>query len=94
MERDELVRFVLPIVVVLIAVVTFLVLGGLASQNPDGFEWALFEVANVTEPEGVFEGIWAPLGEGPLVDALVGTIGIVLVFVLAMLVFYLMARRE
>ncbi len=94
MERNESAKFVLPIVVVLIAIVSIVILGGLASGNPDGFEWSLFDYAEVTEPEGSFEGIWSFLGEGLVVDVITGVVGIVGVLLLGYLLFRLTSRRN
>ncbi|MHA1615239.1 MAG: PDGLE domain-containing protein, partial [Candidatus Thorarchaeota archaeon] len=54
MDRKETIRYVIPLILV-IAIVTAVILLGAASQNPDGFEWALFDFAGVGEPEGGFE---------------------------------------
>ncbi|NHJ13564.1 MAG: hypothetical protein EAX95_07790, partial [Candidatus Thorarchaeota archaeon] len=78
MERTTLTRFVLPAIVVLVIIIGVVILGGIASENPDGFEWALFDFAGVEEPEGGFPGIFSFLGEGPLVDVLTGALGIVI----------------
>jgi len=94
MEQNESAKFVLPIVVVLIAIVSVVILGGLASGNPDGFEWSLFDYAEVAEPEGGFEGIWSVLGEGPVVDVITGVVGIVGVLLLGYLLFRSTSRRD
>jgi hypothetical protein len=94
MERNESAKFVLPIVVVLIAIVSIVLLGGLASGNPDGFEWSLFDYAEVAEPEGGFEGIWSFLGEGQVIDVITGVIGIVGVLLLGYLLFRLASRKN
>ena len=92
MERSKQLKFVIPIVIVLIAAISIVILAGLASENPDGFEWALFDFAGVEEPEGGFEGIWSFLGEGPIVDVLTGSIGILLVLVIGYIFFKASAR--
>ncbi len=94
MERDEFVRFVIPVVIVLIAILAVVILGNLVSSNPDGFEWALFEFAHVSEPTGGFEGIWAFLGEGPLVEVVAGALGVIIALMLGLLLFRAMARKE
>ena len=94
MERNEIVRFVIPVVVVVIAILSVVIFAGLASSNPDGFEWALFDFSGVPEPEGTFEGVWAFLGEGPVVEALTGAIGVIIVLVLGMVVFKALARNS
>ena len=70
-----------------------MILTGIASGNPDGFEWSLLEWAEIAEPEGGFGGIFSFLGEGPLVDAVTGGIGIVLILVIAYLFFKFTSRR-
>jgi len=92
MEGNTWKRFVLPALVFLIAVISLLILGGLASENPDGFEWAFFDFAGIQESEGGFGGILGFLGEGPLVDAVTGAIGIILVLIIALLLFRMTSR--
>ncbi|MDF1539249.1 MAG: hypothetical protein P1Q69_10150 [Candidatus Thorarchaeota archaeon] len=94
MNRDTLLKVVLPTIIVLVVITTVLIFTGLASENPDGFEWALFEWAGVSEPEGGYEGVFSFLGEGPLVDAVTGAIGIVAILLLAILFFRYTSRRE
>ena len=94
MERSKQLKFVIPIVVVLVAAISLVILTGLASENPDGFEWALFEFAGVEEPEGGFEGIWSFLGEGPLVDVVTGSIGILLVLIIGYIFFRVTSRKN
>jgi len=94
MNRDTLLKVVLPTIIILVVITTVLILTGIASENPDGFEWALFEWAGVTEPEGGYEGIFSFLGEGPLVDAITGGIGIVAILLIAFLFFRYSSRRE
>ena len=94
MDRDTFIKFVLPIVLVLIVITSVLVITGLASENPDGFEWALFDWAGVSEPEGGFGGIFAFLGEGPVIDAITGAIGIIAILVLAIVFFKLTSRKS
>jgi len=67
--------------------VSSVILFGIASDNPDGFEWAIFEYAGVPEPEHGFSGIWSFLGENQLVNTLTGSIGIIAVLGLAYLIF-------
>jgi hypothetical protein len=94
MERSKELKFVIPIVVFLIAVISIVILAGLASENPDGFEWALFDFAGFEEPEGGFEGIWSFLGEGPIVDVLTGSIGILIVLVIGYIFFRITSRKS
>ena len=74
--------------------VAFLIFAGLASGNPDGFEWALFVFAGIPEPEGVFEGLFAFLQESPVVDVLTGLLGIAAVLGLGLLFFRFVTRKK
>ncbi|TFG26710.1 hypothetical protein EU528_13965 [Candidatus Thorarchaeota archaeon] len=93
MDRNEAIKYVLPLILV-IAIISAVILLGLASQNPDGFEWSLFDFAGVGEPEGGFEGIWAFLGEGVAVDLLTGIIGIVAILILGYAFFWMTSRKS
>jgi energy-coupling factor transporter transmembrane protein EcfT len=73
--------------IVTVTLVSLAILTGFASGNPDGFEWALFEFAGVPEPDGGFPGLWLTFGEGPFVDLVTGSIGILAVLGLGFLVF-------
>ncbi len=92
MDRKETIRYVIPLILV-IAIVTAVILLGVASQNPDGFEWALFDFAGVAEPEGGFEGIWSFLGEGVGVEIFTGITGIAAILLLGYGFFWLNARK-
>ncbi|MFW9959046.1 MAG: energy-coupling factor ABC transporter permease, partial [Candidatus Odinarchaeota archaeon] len=70
-----------------IIVITSVILICLASQSPDGFEWALFVYAGVPEPENGFEGLWSFLGESQFANAFTGSVGIIAVLGLAYLIF-------
>ena len=94
MNAGEYKKFVLPITVFLIAVVVLLIITGLASGLPDGFEWAFFEYSEITEPESQFTGIWGFLGEGTLIDAFTSAIGIVIVLVLGILIFKAVSKKS
>ena len=94
MEKNTYTKFVIPVVVVLVAIISVVILSGLASENPDGFEWALFDFAGVAEPEGGFPGLFSFLGEGPLVDVLTGAVGIVIVLFIGLLIFKVTSRKE
>ena len=87
-------RNVAPISVASIIIVTFLIVSGLASANPDGFEWALFEFGGVAEPEQGFEGIWTFLSEGHITDALTGLVGILAVLGLGIVIFRKATRKS
>ncbi|MFQ5831817.1 MAG: energy-coupling factor ABC transporter permease [Candidatus Thorarchaeota archaeon] len=73
--------------IISIVLVAVAVLSGFASSNPDGFEWALFDLAGVPEPEGGFTGIWLSFGEDPILDVVTGSIGILAVLGLGILAF-------
>jgi hypothetical protein len=93
MDKNAVVRIIIPVIVLLTVVISVLIFTGLASENPDGFEWALFDWAGIAEPEGGFEGIFAFLGSGPLVDAVTGGIGIIVILIIAYLFFKFTSRR-
>ncbi len=86
-DRQQLLKQTIPVIVASIIITTVVVLAGLASQNPDGFEWALFVFAGVAEPEHGFEGIFAFLGEGQFLDVLLGSLGILLALSISFIVF-------
>ncbi len=92
-QRSPL-REVAPTIILTTLIIAFVILVGLASENPDGFEWALFVFAGVHEPEIAFEGVWSFLGEGMIIDLLTGTIGIVLALGLAFLLFRRATHKE
>ena len=94
MGQSKQLKVMIPIVVVLIAMISIVILTGLASEAPDGFEWSLFEFAGVEEPEGGFEGVWAFLGEGPLVDVLTGSIGIFVILAIGYIFFKVTSRKN
>jgi len=94
MDRNTVVRVIIPALIVIIAIISLVILTGFASENPDGFEWSLFEWAGITEPEGGFPGIFSFLGEGPIVDVVTGGIGIALILVVAYLFFKFTARKS
>ncbi len=93
MDRDTMLKVIVPTIVILVTITTILILTGLASENPDGFEWALFEWAGVAEPESGYEGLFAFLGEGPIIDAMTGGIGIIIVLVIAFIFFKYTSRN-
>ena len=93
MELSEARRYIIPLIAVIIIVPLVIVLG-IASQNPDGFEWSLFDFAGVTEPEGGFGGIWSFLGEGVAVDLITGVIGIVAILILGYAFFWMTSRKS
>jgi cobalt/nickel transport system permease protein len=93
-QKSWLLRQTAPVLVTSIALVAFLILAGLASGNPDGFEWALFIFAGVPEPEGAFGGIFAFLQESPIVDFLTGFVGIIAVLGLGVLLFRFATRKK
>lgn len=72
-------RQTVPIIAASIILFVLVIITGIASQNPDGFEWALFVFAGIAEPHSGFEGVWSFLAEGHFTDILTGTIGILAV---------------
>jgi cobalt/nickel transport system permease protein len=74
-------------VTIAIVLLTLAIFSGFASANPDGFEWALFEFAGILEPEVAFEGLFAQFGEGPIIDVVTGSLGIIVALILGYLVF-------
>jgi hypothetical protein len=93
MERSEVIKYGIPVILAIV-LVTAVIMLGLASQNPDGFEWTLFDFAGISEPEGGFQGIWAFLGESTVVEVATGIIGIVVIFTLGYGFFYITSRRS
>jgi len=93
MESTSRRSIVVLVMLVSIVLLVLVVLTGLASTNPDGLEWSLFDFAGLTKPEAYFAGLWAILGEGPLVDALSGAVGVLLVLGLAYLLFWRLSRK-
>ncbi|MGQ4910831.1 MAG: energy-coupling factor ABC transporter permease [Candidatus Thorarchaeota archaeon] len=87
-------RQIVPLLLTAVAIVAFVILTGLASGNPDGFEWALFIFAGVSEPEGTFDGLFAFLGSNPVIDVVTGLVGILAALGLAYLVFTLVSRKK
>ncbi|NHI89961.1 MAG: hypothetical protein EAX87_10580 [Candidatus Thorarchaeota archaeon] len=86
-NQRQLIKETIPIVVASIIITATVVLFGLASRNPDGFEWALFVFAGIAEPENGFEGIFASLGQGQFLNIFLGSIGILIALALGIMVF-------
>ncbi|MFW9808907.1 MAG: energy-coupling factor ABC transporter permease [Candidatus Thorarchaeota archaeon] len=82
-----LLRQTIPVILVSIILVAVVILTGLASENPDGFEWALFTFAGVAEPGYGFEGVWSFLSESQYTDVITGSIGIFFAVGLGFLLF-------
>jgi ABC-type glycerol-3-phosphate transport system permease component len=93
MERREVIKYGVPLALAVV-LVTAVIMLGLASQNPDGFEWSLFEFAGINEPDSGFQGIWAFLGESTVVEVATGIIGIVALLVLGYAFFWITSRRS
>lgn len=93
MDRRDVIRFGTPLVLA-VSIVAAVIILGVASQNPDGFEWSLFDFAGFTEPEGGFGGIWSFLGDGVAADATTGIIGIIAIFFLGYGLFWVISRRD
>ncbi|TFH06720.1 MAG: hypothetical protein E4H14_10180 [Candidatus Thorarchaeota archaeon] len=92
MDRNEIIKYALPLIIA-IALVTAIIILGMASQNPDGFEWSLFNFAGVDEPESGFDGIWAFLGDGAAIEAVTGIISILAILFIGYGFFWLFARK-
>jgi len=86
-DRRELVKQTIPVVAASVIITSIVVLIGLASENPDGFEWALFVFAGVAEPEHGFSGIFSSLGEGQFLDLFLGSVGILFALGLGFMIF-------
>jgi hypothetical protein len=93
MERREVTKYIVPLVLATV-LVTAVIMLGLASQNPDGFEWSLFDFAGIAEPEGGFQGIWAFLGETTVAEVATGIIGIIALLILGYLFFWVTSRKS
>jgi hypothetical protein len=78
----------------MVIILSVVILGNLASANPDGFEWAFFEIGEITEVEGGFGGVFAFLGDSALAELVSGVVGIVIVLVIGYGFFYFSSRRE
>ena len=94
MDRNTALRTIIPTLVVLFVLISIMILTGIASENPDGFEWSLFNWAGISEPEGGFGGVFSFLGESPLVDVVTGGIGIVVILIIAYLFFKFASRKS
>jgi cobalt/nickel transport system permease protein len=86
-SKRSIIRKTVPVIAASIILVTIMILAGVASENPDGFEWALFVFAGITEPAHGFEGVWSFLADGPFTDLITGTIGVIVAVGLGFLIF-------
>ncbi|MHA2395153.1 MAG: energy-coupling factor ABC transporter permease [Candidatus Thorarchaeota archaeon] len=86
-SKKRIIRQTVPVIAASIILVAIMILAGLASENPDGFEWALFVFAGITEPTHSFEGVWSFLAAGPFTDLITGTIGVMIAVGLGFLIF-------
>jgi hypothetical protein len=93
LEKREAIKYGVPLVLAM-ALVAAVIMLGLASQNPDGFEWTLFNFAGISEPEGGFQGIWAFLGETTVAQVATGIIGIVLLLIMGYGFFWAASRKS
>ncbi|MHA2211064.1 MAG: energy-coupling factor ABC transporter permease, partial [Candidatus Thorarchaeota archaeon] len=75
-KRETSLRPLIVSTVLVISLVGLAIFSGFASDNPDGFEWAFFEFAGISDPEVGFPGIWSQFEEGPVIDMVTGSIGI------------------
>ncbi len=86
-RKETPLRPLIVTVMITVTLASLAIFSGLASSNPDGFEWALFDFAGILEPEISFTGIWSQFGEGPVIDVVTGSIGIILALSLGVLLF-------
>ena len=86
-NKKSVIRQVVPAIAASIILVSFMILAGFASENPDGFEWALFVFAGIAEPTHGFEGVWSFLADSRFTDLITGTIGILVAVGLGFLIF-------
>lgn len=77
---------VLTILLVGLALVVVLA-AGLSSNLPDGFEWAFFVYAGLPEPSVGFDGILSFLGQGLVVQILIGISGMMIALALGYALF-------
>ena len=94
MDSTEMRRFVFPAVLILVIILGVVILGNLASANPDGFEWAFFEIGGISETEGGFSGIFAFLGDSAIAEVISGAVGIAIVLMIGLGFFYFTSRKE
>lgn len=92
MNKEDFTKFVIPALIVIIAIIAVVILGGIASGNPDGFEWAFFEFAGIHEPEEGFSLF--SFGEGPVADLVAGITGIGIILVAALACFWFTSRKS
>ncbi|MHA2211419.1 MAG: energy-coupling factor transporter transmembrane component T family protein [Candidatus Thorarchaeota archaeon] len=86
-KSGTLLRPLIASAVLVISLVGLAIFSGFASDNPDGFEWAFFEFAGIADPEVGFPGIWSQFGEGPVIDMVTGSIGIIAALGLGLILF-------
>ncbi|MFW9794958.1 MAG: energy-coupling factor ABC transporter permease [Candidatus Thorarchaeota archaeon] len=93
-RMKPLLRQTIPVIAVSIILVAIVILTGLASENPDGFEWALFTFAGIAEPGFGFEGVWSFLAESQFTDVITGSIGIIVAVCLGFLIFRKATQKQ
>ena len=86
-SKKPIIRKIVPVIAASIIAVAIAIFAGFASENPDGFEWALFVFAGITEPGTGFEGVWSFLVDSRFTDVITGSVGILIVVGLGFLVF-------
>lgn len=80
MKRFKTKKLIVPTVAVVVLGLLASLVGAFAVQIPDGFEWVVFIFAGLTEPQPTEAGIWSFLGQGPVVKAIAGMLGVMLTF--------------
>jgi cobalt/nickel transport system permease protein len=86
-KKEVSLKSLIASAIITIVLVGLAIFSGFASENPDGFEWAFFEFAGIAEPEVGFPGIWSQFGEGPVIDMVTGSIGILAALGLGFILF-------
>ncbi|MHA2058257.1 MAG: energy-coupling factor ABC transporter permease [Candidatus Thorarchaeota archaeon] len=86
-SKRTIIRQTVPVIAVSIILVVIMIVVGIASENPDGFEWALFVFAGIAEPAQGFDGVWSFLANGQFTDVITGSLGILAVVALGFLIF-------
>ncbi|MHA2139961.1 MAG: energy-coupling factor ABC transporter permease [Candidatus Thorarchaeota archaeon] len=87
LKKELTTRPLITSAIIAVALVGLALFSGFASENPDGFEWAFFEFAGIADPQFGFSGIWSQFGEGPIIDMVAGSIGIIAAMGLGVILF-------
>jgi hypothetical protein len=93
MEQSKRKKFAGTMLILILLGLAASLVSGFAAHIPDGFEWVAFIFAGLPEPQSTFGGIWSFLGQGPLVETLTGTFGIIVTLSLGYAVFKILSCR-